>query len=58
VGEQIVIDIRTLEIIEGSIARRALPMVLEWALAHRAELLQDWELCQLKQHPRKIDPLP
>ncbi len=57
-GEQIVIDIRTLEVMEGSISRRALPMLLEWALAHRTELLQDWELCQLKQHPNKIAPLP
>jgi hypothetical protein len=56
-GEEILINIRTLEVIEGSISRRALPMILEWALDHRAELLEDWELCQLKQHPKKIDPL-
>ena len=51
------IDILALEIMMGSISRRALPMILEWALAHRAELLEDWELCQLKQRPKKIDPL-
>jgi hypothetical protein len=56
--EEVLIDIRTLELLEGSLPRRALALVIEWALVHRAELLQDWELCQLKQHPRKIDPLP
>lgn len=57
-GEHIVIDIRTLGVIEGSISRRALPMLLEWTLAHQAELLENWELCQRKQRPNKIDPLP
>lgn len=56
-GEEVVIEIRTLEVMEGAISRRALPMVLEWAQAHRAELLEDWELCQRKQHPKKITPL-
>jgi hypothetical protein len=57
-GEEVVVEIRTLAIMEGSISRRALPMLLEWALAHQAELLEDWELCQLKQRPNRIDPLP
>jgi hypothetical protein len=35
------IDIRTLGIIEGSLPRRALALVLEWAEEHRAELMQD-----------------
>jgi hypothetical protein len=56
--EQVVIDIRTLGVMEGSIPRRAHFMVLEWGRLHREELLQDWELCQLKQQPRTIDPLP
>ena len=57
-GDQVVIDSRTLEIVSGDISRRALPMVLEWALSHRSELLQNWELCQRKQRPNRIDPLP
>jgi hypothetical protein len=57
-GEHIVIDIRTLHVIEGSISRRALPMLLERALTHQAELLENWELCQHKQRPNKIVPLP
>jgi hypothetical protein len=51
------IDIRTLEVIEGGLPRRALALVLEWASAHRAELLENWELCERNQMPRKIAPL-
>jgi hypothetical protein len=51
------IDIRTLEIIEGRIPRRALALVLEWAQEHRTELMEDWELCHRRQSPKKIEPL-
>jgi hypothetical protein len=46
-----------LDLIGGQLPRRALVLVLEWAQDHRAELLEDWELCALKQSPKKIDPL-
>ena len=51
------INIATLEIYEGKLPRRALALVLEWAAQHRAELMEDWELCAAKQTPRKIAPL-
>jgi Domain of unknown function (DUF4160) len=51
------IDIRTLEVIRGSLPRRALALVLEWAALHREELTEDWNLCARKQTPRKIQPL-
>ncbi len=51
------ININTLEIYEGKLPRRALALVLEWAAQHRAELMEDWELCAAKQMPRKIAPL-
>lgn len=37
--------------------RRALALVLEWAQEHRAELMEDWELCAHNQPPKKIQPL-
>ena len=46
------IDIRALEV-----PRRALSMVVEWARMHEADLMEDWDLCALNRHPRKIDPL-
>jgi hypothetical protein len=51
------VDIRTFEVIEGSMPRRALALVLEWASEHRAALMEDWELCSRMQPPKKITPL-
>ena len=51
------VDIRTLEVIRGSLPRRALALVLEWAALHRNELTEDWRLCETRQSPRKISPL-
>ncbi|OGT02657.1 MAG: transcriptional regulator [Gallionellales bacterium RBG_16_57_15] len=51
------IDIRTLEIIEGGLPKRAQAMVLEWAAQHREELMEDWNLCQSRQPPKNIAPL-
>lgn len=51
------IDIRTLQVIEGSLPRRAMALVLEWAQEHREELNEDWELCARNQSPKKIPPL-
>jgi len=54
---EVLIDIRTLEIMSGNIPKRALALVLEWAQGHRAELMEDWELCEQNQSPKKIQPL-
>lgn len=54
---EVIVNIRTLEIIKGFMPRRALALVLEWASLHREELMEDWKLCELKQMPVKIEPL-
>lgn len=51
------IDIRTLAVFRGSLPRRALALVLEWAVLDRDALIEDWELCQRKQSPKRIPPL-
>lgn len=51
------IDIRTFDVIEGSLPGRALALVKEWAVDHQAELMEDWNLCNRMQTPRKIAPL-
>lgn len=56
--DEALIDIRTLETMQGDLPNRALALVLEWAQAHRKELLEDWELCERNQLPHKIPPLP
>lgn len=56
-GTKAIIDIRTLEVIEGDISRRTRNFVLEWAKEHQAELMENWELCTQKRQPRQIAPL-
>lgn len=54
---EILVNIQTLAILEGNFPKRAKAMVLEWASDHRLELIEGWELCRSKQHPKKIEPL-
>jgi hypothetical protein len=42
-GNRAAIRIDTLEVIRGSLPRRALSLVVEWAIIHRGELAADWE---------------
>ncbi len=37
--------------------RRALALVEEWGMIHKAELTENWRLCREKAHPGKIEPL-
>lgn len=52
-----VINIRTLEVMEGRLPRRATELVLDWAELHQQELIRDWDLCQQHIQPREIEPL-
>ncbi len=56
-SHKVVIDIRSLSVLEGKLPARALGMVVEWASQHQAELLENWELSREEQTPRKIQPL-
>jgi hypothetical protein len=56
-SQKVVIDIRSLSVLEGKLPARALGMVVEWASQHQAELLEDWELARAEQTPKKIQPL-
>ncbi|HXT50281.1 MAG TPA: DUF4160 domain-containing protein [Thermoanaerobaculia bacterium] len=52
-----VIDIEGLTVLRGSLPRRALALVLEWATEHRQELMDNWKLCRDLQPPKSIEPL-
>jgi hypothetical protein len=57
-GEQcILVNIKTLEVMEGKILKRAKAMVLEWADENRDELLNDWELAVNHEPLIAIQPL-
>ena len=53
-----IIAIKTGELIEGELPRRALRLVQDWAELHRRELLTNWEAAQ-SDNPefKRIDPL-
>ncbi|TDB53396.1 DUF4160 domain-containing protein [Photorhabdus luminescens] len=52
-----IISIETLEVMEGSLPKRAKAMVIEWAVEHRQDLLNDWQLAEQHQPLNKIEPL-
>jgi hypothetical protein len=45
-------------VLHGSLPRRALTLVREWAELHRAELLADWERAERAEPLVSIEPLP
>ena len=45
------------EVLAGSLPRRALALVRDWAGQHRAELLRDWELARAGEMLDAIAPL-
>jgi len=51
------IEVETLAVYRGSLPRRAMALVLEWAALHRDELRQDWEKARAGQTPSPIEPL-
>ncbi len=55
--DQVAIDIRTMQVLEGQIPPRALGLVMEWAANHQEELLHGWDQARQGATPDKIDPL-
>jgi len=55
--EKVVIEIESLRILEGHFSPRALGLVIEWAVQHRNELWQNWELAENNLALKKIEPL-
>ncbi len=52
---QIAID--SLEVLGGELPSRALGLILEWAVAHRQELRDDWARAQRREPLVPIAPL-
>jgi Domain of unknown function (DUF4160) len=54
---EVVISINDLAILEGSLPARALALVIEWAVIHKEELLENYELGKQGKPFNKIEPL-
>ncbi len=56
-NEVAIIDISSCELIEGSLPKKQLRLVLAWAELHKDELLANWKIAMNSELPFKIDPL-
>jgi len=54
---EVVLSVPEGEILEGSIPKNKMKLVLAWMEIHREELLADWKLAADGQQIFKIDPL-
>lgn len=52
-----IIEIATLNVLEGTLPPRALRLVQEWAMMHGEDLMADWRLCRQNARPVRIEPL-
>ena len=56
-GEEVVVSIKEIEVIKGSIPSKQLKMLLGWAAFHQDELMENWLLAEKKQELFEIAPL-
>jgi len=55
-GQRAAFSINELNLIEGSLPKRVVSLVLEWAFEHRDELMEDWKLAERHEELKKIKP--
>ena len=56
-GHKALIAIETLAVLRGDLPPRVLGLVVEWGLAHRRELMEDWRLAAEQVPLNRIPPL-
>ncbi len=56
-GDEVLISIKELEVLDGNIPSKQLKMLLGWAAFHQEELMENWELAESKQELFTIEPL-
>jgi hypothetical protein len=55
--QQASISIETLGVLEGALPGKALSLVIEWAMEHKNELMQNWLTMKATGKFNKIQPL-
>jgi Domain of unknown function (DUF4160) len=53
-GREVLIAIRTLDVIRGSLPSAKQRRVLAWARVHQGELALNWIRCQAEEPPERI----
>ena len=54
---EVLVDVESLQVLRGSLPRRAQDMVDEWSALHRAELRAAWDALRSGRAPAGIAPL-
>lgn len=47
----------SLDILAGKLPKKVYNLIVEWALEHKDELKNDWDLLSDDKEPKKIEPL-
>ena len=56
-GDEVLIAIEDLSVLEGTVSPRALGLIMEWARLHQAELRHAFAEAQAFRQPGTIEPL-
>lgn len=56
-GNEVIVSIKELEVLDGTLPNKQLKMLLGWAAFHQEELMENWALAQDKQELFSIEPL-
>ena len=56
-GDEVTVDIRTIEVLDGEMPNKQLKMLLGWAAFHQEELMENWELARQQQELFSIEPM-
>ena len=55
--QEVIMEIQT-GLVRGTMSRRALRLLFEWADMHQEELMRNWELARERRPLESIPPLP
>ena len=56
-GQEALVEIDSLAVMQGQLSPRARGLVVEWASLHQAELREAWQRARKLEAPGKIAPL-
>ena len=56
-GQEVLVSINDLEVLEGSMPNKQLKMLLGWAALRQDQLIENWNLAANKQDLFPIEPL-
>jgi Domain of unknown function (DUF4160) len=55
--DEVIVAIPEGDVLDGSIPKAKMKLLLAWMEIHQDELMADWQLAVAGEHPYKIEPL-